>query len=502
MAVVKFVIWRLAFFAFIICGSVMTISFVLERNEINRSHPPSQTSSEKKAVEVKKKPENKNYVPEDIDFPKNFFFGTAYSDFQTTGISEASGWYDYVQKMKPPQVGPGIGNDFFNRYKEDFDLAGQLGIQVHRMSLEWSRFEPEEGKWDMKMVRKYREIFAYMKKQGIEPMICLNHFPLPKWFADKGGWENPEAPKYYESYAEFIAKNLGIPLKIKWWLTFNEPQLVISIPYAKGAWPPFKSITGFQDAAGTKRLLLVTSHIMDGHRLAYRAIHRIMDGHIKTQTMVGFASAAGAFYPNDPNSPLDQFAYNIFNSVNTLLFDYMAGSADRDFIGLNYYGRTKLKMHISIWKNMVPWLTEDKPVAIEWDPDKHAEGGRPKEFYPQALYEMIIKFKDLNLPIIITENGLDDDSDKFREEFIVIHLKAVHDALRDGANVIGYQYWALADTWEPGDARFSQMGLIKIDRDDNLARSLRPSAWTYSEIIKTKTITKELLEKHKELLTK
>ena len=106
----------------------------------------------------------------------------------------------------------------------------------------------------------------------------------------------------------------------------------------------------------------------------------------------------------------------------------------------------------------------------------------------------------MGLPIIITENGLSDDADNFREEFIVIHLKAVHDAIRDGANIIGYQYWALADTWEPGDASFSQMGLIKIDRDNNLERSLRPSAWTYAEIIRTHKITKELLEKHKELV--
>lgn len=482
---------------------VILILWIFVRNDkkiLNQDQLPGQTSSDKKDAEPEKHPENKNFVPEDIEFSKDFFFGTAYSDFQTTGISETSDWYDYVQKMKPPQVGPGIGNDFFNRYKEDFDLAGQIGIQVHRISLEWSRFEPEEGKWDMEMVAKYKKIFAYMKKQGVEPMICLNHFPLPKWFADKDGWENPKSSEYYRRYAEFIAKNLGVPLKIKWWLTFNEPQFVISIPYGKGGWPPFKQIRDFKDVAGTQRLLLVTSHVIDGHRLAYRAIHGVMDKNLQTKPMVGFASAVGAFYPNNPDSPLDQLAYNIFNSTHTLLLDYMIGGTDRDFIGLNYYGRTKLKMHISVWKNIIPWLTEDKPVAIEWDPDKQIHGERPKEFYPQALYEMIMKFQSLELPIIITENGLDDDSDKFREEFIVTHLEAVHDAIRDGANVIGYQYWALTDTWEPGDASFSEMGLIKIDRQNNLERSLRPSARTYADIIKTKKITKELIAKYKELL--
>ncbi len=458
-----------------------------------------QKYSDKKTVETKTEPENKIPIPEDIEFPKNFFFGTAYSDFQTTGISKTSDWNDYINTLKPPLVGPGVGNDFFNRYKEDLDMAGQLGIQVHRMSLEWSRFEPEEGKWDMEMVKKYRIIFAYMKKQGVEPMICLNHFPLPKWFADMGGWENPKAAYYYGHYAEFIAKNLGIPLNIKWWLTFNEPQFVISIPYAKGAWPPFKKIDGFADRKGMERLTFVASRVMDAHRLSYRNIHKVLDRHVKN-VMVSYASAPGSFYPNNPDSNLDQFATNIYTTLFTDAFDSLIGNADRDFVGLNYYGRTKLKMHISVY-NLIPWLTEDKPLAIEWVKPE-TQKSRHKEFYPKGLYDLIVHFKKFDLPIIITENGLDDDSDNFREEFVVVHLKAIHDAIKDGANVIGYQYWALTDTWEPGDNSFSQMGLIKIERDDNLARSLRPSAWTYAEIIKTHKITKELLEKYKGLLSK
>lgn len=496
---IKIVIWRLAYLAFIVWGSIMVISFVLERNEFNRNNPP-QPSTDKMATEPKGGLENKNFVPEDIEFPKNFFFGSAYSDFQTVGISKESDWYEYVQKMKPPQVGPGIANDFFNRYREDFDFAGQIGIQVHRISLDWARIEPEEGKYDMAVVRKWKEIFHYMRSKGVEPMICLNHFPLPKWFTEQGGWENPEAAEYYRSYAEFVAKNIGIPLKIKWWLTFNEPQFIILVPYAKGEWPPFKEIRDLKDQDGMERLSLVASRVLDSHRLAYRTIHSTMDPRVQN-VMIGFASATGAFYPFDPNSSMDQMASVIMNTLYGTILDYSVGNVDRDFIGINYYGRVKLRLHISLWNQVKSWLTEERPFAIEWvNEHSNRPDARPKEFYPQALYDIIMKFKTFNKPIIVTENGLDDDEDKFREEFLVIHLKAIHNAIRDGADVIGYQYWALADTWEPGDASFSQMGLIKIDRDNNLARSLRPSAWTYAEIIKTHKITKELLEKHKELV--
>lgn len=488
----RWILFRLVFFLFIVWGSVLTISFIIERNRVNNEQPSEFPS----VPDKKDKSPSENITFEDIHFPKNFFFGTASSDFQTTGGNGLTDWNQYIKTLKPPLIGPGLGTDFLNRYKEDFDLAEQFHDQVHRISLEWARIEPEEGKTDKEAIGKYKEIFLYMKSRGIEPMICLNHFALPLWFAEKGGWESNEASYYYSRYTKIVAQEIGLPLKIKWWLTFNEPQIML-VPYIKGFWPPNKPALGLQDSEGSQRVIRVASSLIDSHRLSYRTIHKIMG----PQVMVSFASAPGSFYPKNPESSLDQIAYNIHNTLSTLLFDYAVGKVDRDFIGLNYYGRAELELHISVPNAVKFWLSESNPVDFQWHgPNERKQGDRPKEFYPQALYDLIIKFKGFNLPIVITENGLSDDSDQFREEFIVIHLKAISDAMRDGINIIGYQYWALTDTWE-WDAQFSQMGLIKIDRENNLERKLRPSALTYGEIIKTHTIKKELLEKHKALLT-
>lgn len=511
----KWILLRIVFYTFLIWGSIMIFSFIIERNKVNRDRNLQQESLSippKTITTI-----SKDIVLEDIQFPKNFFFGSAYSDFQTAGLAPASDWAyewdkytnilekDSIAKkgVNKKPIHPGIANDLFNRYKEDIDLASQIGIQTHRISLEWARIEPEEGKWDFSTIEKYRKIFLYMKIKGIEPMICLNHFPNPKWFADKGGWENNRAPYYYARYAEFVVKKLGLPLQIKWWLTFNEPQFMILVPYGNGTWPPFKGVRDIQDKNGFAKMMHVTSNVMDGHRLTYRVIHKIMDSKLdkNKKVMVGFASAPGAFYPYNENSSLDKFADNTFNVIYSLSFDSFIGNADRDFIGLNYYGRTKLKLYVSLTNYIFSWLTEEKPFAIQWfGPETLSQGKRPSEFYPNGLYDLIMKFENYGLPIVITENGLNDPTDNFREEFIVIHLKAVHDAIRDGANVIGYQYWSLTDTWEPGDAVFSNFGLINIDRDNNLKRELKSSAQTYGEIIKTHKISKELLEKHRELI--
>lgn len=504
--------FRFAIIILIAITSPLLAYLYLARNTISDKPKPSISPAQKqlnKAIP----PKNGDLIfTDDLEFLDNFFFGTASSDFQTTGGNGLTDWEPYIQECVksqrcPPDseikyIGPEVGTDYLNRYREDFDLANQIGPLIHRLSLEWARIEPEEGKFDKDAIKKYKEIFRYMKIKGIEPMICLNHFALPIWISNMGGLESPQFSHYYARYAEVVAKEVGLPLKIRWWLTFNEPQITLQ-GYVRGneegSWPPHKGIKSLDDEEGYKRLLLSSSHLIDAHRLSYRAIHKILGNN---NVMVGFASAPGSFYPFDQNSTLDKFAYNIHNTINSLSLDYLIGTTDRDFIGLNYYGRIKLKFHISMGSQILSWLTENQPFAIEWEmPDKRIQGNRSKEFYPQGLYDMIIKFKDLDLPIVITENGLDDADDKFREEFIILHLKAVFDAIKDGANVIGYQYWSLTDTWE-WDGMFSNMGLIAIDRENNLTRSLRPSALTYGEIIRTHRISKELLEKHKELLLK
>jgi len=360
--------------------------------------------------------------------------------------------------------------------------------------LEWSRLQPEESRWDYRAAQKYIEIFKYMRSRGIEPMICLNHFALPNWFTAKGSWSSPTAARDYARYAEFVARYIGKPAEVRWWLTFNEPQIILGQGYAKGDWPPFTEIRGYDDREGTQKFLETTGYLLDAHRLAYRAIHRV-----SPKAMVGFATAPGSFYPQNPNSLLDRTAVNMFDTLYSLTLDNMVGS-DRDFIGLNYYGRNKLELHMSVGQQIKSWLTRDKPFAIQWETAaQRKQGERPREFYARGLYDLLLKFKSSGLPIIITENGINDSTDKFREEFLVLHLKAVADAIADGAYVQGYMYWALTDTWE-WDGFFSHFGLVEIDRENNLKRIMRPSAKTYSEIIKTKTLSRELQEKHKELI--
>ena len=62
-----------------------------------------------------------------------------------------------------------------------------MGTNAHRLSLEWSRIEPEPGRFDRAALDRYREILLAMHERGIEPMVTLHHFSNPAVAGRKEG---------------------------------------------------------------------------------------------------------------------------------------------------------------------------------------------------------------------------------------------------------------------------------------------------------------------------
>ena len=74
-----------------------------------------------------------------------------------------------------------VATDFYHHYKEDINLLGEMGVNSFRMSINWSRIFPngddetpnEEG------LLFYDKVFDECHKNGIEPIVTINHFDLP-----------------------------------------------------------------------------------------------------------------------------------------------------------------------------------------------------------------------------------------------------------------------------------------------------------------------------------
>src|SRR5690606_23743498 len=109
-------------------------------------------------------------------------------------------------------------------------------------------------------------------------------------------------------------------------------------------------------------------------------------------------------------------------------------------------------------------------------------------YYPEGL-EHVIRFvaSHIDLPIIVTENGIATDHDELRSSFIQTALEGVARCLEDGINLKGYMHWSLLDNFEWQLGYSKTFGLIAVDRETQ-ERLVKPSARYLGNIARTKQL--------------
>ena len=171
-----------------------------------------------------------------MSFPSEFWWGTAASSTQAEGAAPASDWYALERAGRVPPTG--TGNDFGTRYAEDFEMYAEYGLRNHRLSIEWARIEPEEGRRDDAAIEHYREVLTAARAAGVNPWVCLHHFTLPGWFTEvgEGGFVDERARSYFwPRHVAFCAETFGD--LVYGWKPINEPAAYSSI-YRTGGRSP------------------------------------------------------------------------------------------------------------------------------------------------------------------------------------------------------------------------------------------------------------------------
>jgi beta-glucosidase/6-phospho-beta-glucosidase/beta-galactosidase len=113
------------------------------------------------------------------------------------------------------------------------------------------------------------------------------------------------------------------------------------------------------------------------------------------------------------------------------------------------------------------------------------------EIYADGLYRLCNRLAAYGKPIMITENGIPDDTDEQRPRALLEHLAAVHRAIRDGANVTGYFHWSFIDNFEWAEGYRTPFGLVSVDFQTQ-ERTVKGSGNLYAEICRTNKITPEM----------
>lgn len=397
-----------------------------------------------------------------LKFPQGFLWGAAGSAYQTEGNNTNSDWWSWEHSLgraeelkklgrNPKDFYSGIACDFYNRFDEDFALAGHLNHNATRFGVEWSRVEPRQGEYDETVLDHYEKMLQSAKAHGLKVFLTLHHYSNPFWFMEKGGFTKKTNVNYFVNFSKKIIERLGE--YVDFWLTINEPEIYASHCYFFGIYPP------------QVKSLPITWRVAKNLILAHKKIAAFI--RLRSKKPVGMAYQLGDLQPSGFFSRLTS---KILNSTNRFFLNRTVN--DCDFIGLNYYNHH----HVGLLGLRHESVSHHPTNDLGWG------------IHPEGLERVLISLKKYNKPIYITENGLADEKDLKREKFIKDHLYYVHKAISRGADVRGYLYWSLMDNFEWAEGFWPRFGLIEIDRGDFLRRKVRYSATKYAEICKNNSM--------------
>jgi len=421
-----------------------------------------------------------------LNFPKYFFWGTASAAHQVEGNCNNNNWYKWensIDENGTPRIKnnqkSGNACNHWNLYKEDIELIKKLGVSHYRISIEWSKIQPNKNEFDTEAIHHYSEVINNLIANNITPVITLHHFTNPIWFDKMGGFEKEENIHFFVNFCKKIFSLYS--KKVKLWCTINEPGVYAFMGYFMGMFPP-----------GTKNIKLaitVLTNLLIAHTRVYYALKKLPNG---KHNKIGIVKNIMQFDPYRRWHFLDWIVCKITNKVyNKMTLSYLEkGRANiyipfiinhkyedkqaagaTDFFGLNYYSHIHLKFQLKNKEFLVnKYLKNDIMTDM------------PYAMYPEGFYRAIKLVSKLNKPILITENGVADKKDNIRSLFISRYIYAMNKAINEGVNVIGYFYWTLMDNFEWVEGYNMKFGLYKVNFSTQ-KRELREGSKTFIKII-------------------
>lgn len=453
-----------------------------------------------------------------LEFPKDFWWGSAWSAEQAEGrgnTDKAETVWERWYKQEPyrfyNRVSSEIATDHLNHYKEDVQLMEQTGHNSFRLSISWARVFPEggTGKVNKKAIRFYRDLFKEMNAKNIKVFANLYHFDMPADLQDQGGWESREVVEAYVHFADTCFKEFGD--LVYHWFTFNEPLGPILGSYLEDFHYP--NIVDFKRGAQAAFFIILA------HSKAIKAHKKH-----KLKSKIGVILNLSPTFPRSQN-PADVKAAEIADlfyvrsfldpmvkgvipeKLVSLLKDYEqlpVDFTDQDLnciekntaqiLGLNYYEPRRVKARLTE-------INKNGPFLPEWFFEPHVMPGRRMneyrgwEIYEKGIYDLCIDIKNNygNIESFISENGMgvaneerfmNEDGqviDTYRIEYIKDHLAYLWKAVEEGCNIKGYHLWSFIDNWSWINAYKNRYGLVSLDLKTQ-KRTIKKSGEFYKQL--------------------
>lgn len=376
-----------------------------------------------------------------LTFPDAFLWGAATAAHQVEGGNINNDWWVKEHTPGTTIVEPsGDAADHYHRYREDMTILRDAGLNSYRFSVEWSRIEPECGFVSLAAIDHYRRMRDTALELGLEPIVTLLHFTVPRWMFDAGFWRNPEAAALFERFTE-----IALPIVsegVRYVCTINEPNIAAML-------------AGGEDAANLVAFglpnpdLAVADTLFDAHvrsRAVLSQLPGVQSGWtIATQAFESTGEPGADERLREYGHPRDDW--------------YLERSRGDDFVGVQAYTRT--------------FIGPDGPLPVADDVETTLTGW---EFFPPALERGVRSAWELSggVPVLVTENGIATSDDSRRIAYTDGALRGLHAAMADGVDVRGYLHWSALDNYEWASGYRPTFGLIGVDRQ-TFERTPKPS---------------------------
>ena len=423
-------------------------------------------------------------------FQKGFLTGAATAAHQVEGNNVHSDYWAMEHMQYSSFAEPSLeAVDHYHRYEEDIKMMAEAGLNAYRFSIEWARIEPVQGQYDEAEIGHYRRVLECCMENGIEPVVTLMHFTSPKWLIEKGGWENEETIGLFANYCRYVVEKLGSYMHYV--CTINEANMGLQIAAISERFKK-QMMARMQQANSVKE----AAKDVEGSVQVGLNMQKMRENMQKqsTENMEVFGTATPQVFVSarTPEGDLlvmraHQAAKKAIREVNPKL--QVGITLSLHDIQVKEGGeKIAAKEWESEFSHYVPYIKDDDFFGLQnytrsvYDADGicAAPEGAPLtqmdyEIYPQALENCIRRVaKELDIPIIVTENGIAVADDTLRVDFIGKATDGVAACIRDGIPVKGYMYWSLLDNFEWQKGYSMTFGLISVNRGTQ-ERTAKPS---------------------------
>ena len=429
-----------------------------------------------------------------------FYWGNSASSMQTEGAWNEGGKGMSVYDIREASEFASdwkVATDSYHRYAEDFDYMKELGMNMYRFQISWSRVNPEgDGAWNEEGIAFYDKFIDDLIARGIEPMACLYHFDMPLALAQKyNGFLDKHVVAAFRDYGIEMVKRFGH--KVKHWVTFNEHNLY-SMPDAAFV------IGGYLEGDRTEEELFKIQHnVMMAHTYIANYIHEHTECLISG--MLAYSDVYPATcHPEDVRLAREWDEFANFNLLTAFVKGHYSNFVEQyrknhnidngatpeemaelaklrsDYLSFSYYRSTTINHELVGDEQRIPWYlhkgAQDNPTigTTEWNWQIDSNGFRDilnKMYY---RYELPIFPIENGIGVIESWDGENEIQDDYRIDYHRDHIQAMKDAIeKDGVEVLGYLGWGLIDILSSqGDMR-KRYGVVYVNRENHDLKDLK-----------------------------